>query len=290
MIMTSSISRLALTAITALMVVTPSLASAQSQKEYGYTRPLGAVGQSPSSIAYATRNDTPYSQALYCLASRGGQSPAVAVGRISDMTGKYDLDSGARVTQGASLMAISALGKAGISVVERLDSTISEIELAYAKDHLLSDSPELAGKDPNNYRRVYRGQIAGSRYYIVGGVTELNNNIRSSGFQGVAGYKDKDKLNATGQITARDHVMNVAVDLRLVDTRSQQVVQTVSYQKQIMGKEFDASLGGSSERYGLGINGGAGRLEPLQSAVRAMIELGVYELVAPLKGSGGSCQ
>jgi curli production assembly/transport component CsgG/holdfast attachment protein HfaB len=248
---------------------------------------VGAAGQ--GQIAYATHNNTPYSQALYCLTSRGGKSPNVAVGRISDMTGKYDLDSGARVTQGASLMAITALGKAGISVVERLDSTISEIELAYAKDHLLSDSPELAGKDPNNYRRVYRGQIAGSQYYIVGGVTELNNNIRSSGFQGVAGYKDNNKLSANAQLSARDHVMNVAVDLRLVDTRSQQVIQSVSYQKQILGKEFDAGLGGGDDRYALGLSGGAGRLEPLQSAVRSMIELGVYELISPLKGSGGSC-
>ena len=66
-------------------------------------------------------------------------SPRIAVGRISDYTGKEESDgSGRKLTQGASLMAISALAKSGASLVERYDTSVSELELKYANNKLIS--------------------------------------------------------------------------------------------------------------------------------------------------------
>ncbi|MFN3229751.1 MAG: holdfast anchoring protein HfaB [Asticcacaulis sp.] len=266
-----------LTWASALLVGLAASGSAQAAKpSAGYVTPTGK--------APVTNNNTDYSPALFCLAdsmtTHRGQKPRVAVGRINDLTGKVDFDTGARVSQGASLFAITALGKAGLPVVERLDAAVAEIEINYAKQHLLSDTPEMAGKDANNYRKILAGQIAGSSYFVVGGITELNNNIASSGVQAFVGAgagSDGGFTNAKGSLTTKSHVMNIGIDLRLIDTRTQEVVRMVSYQKQIRGYETSAGLSGKSGDYGGGLEGGRGALEPVQAAVRTLIERGIYD-------------
>ncbi|GAW39644.1 Curli production assembly/transport component CsgG [Brevundimonas sp. SH203] len=239
--------------------------------------------------APATANPSPYSAALTCLARRdawvGGAAPRIAVGRISDMTGRVDLQTGARASQGAALFAITALGRAGAPVVERLDNTVAEIELNYARQHLLSDAPERAGQDPENFRAIYAGQIAGSRYYLVGGITELNYNIASSGVSAQAGAAKATGLRGLAQ--ASQYVMNVAVDLRLVDTRSQEVVNSVSFQKQVIGVDRSLGLTGALGSVGGVGTAGNGAMEPIQAAVRTVVERGVFELLAGIQTPGG---
>jgi curli production assembly/transport component CsgG/holdfast attachment protein HfaB len=238
----------------------------------------------------AIANPSPYSAALACLGSQaawpGGKPPRIAVGRLSDMTGRNDLYTGARVSQGASLFAITALGRAGVPVVERLDSTVSEIELSYARQHLLSDAPEKAGTSANNFRPIYAGQIAGSSYYIVGGITELNYNIASSGINGGLGGLATDDVK--GSASASRYVMNVAVDLRLVDTRSQEVVAEASFQKQLLGRDAGLTLSGVIDAKGASVGGGASAMEPVQAAVRTLVERGVFALLSDLQPAGVS--
>ena len=243
-----------------------------------YAKPLGH--------APATRNDTPYSAALVCLAeyARGAHTaaPRIAVGRIMDMTGKTEQVTGTTVTQGASLFAMTALGKAGVRVIERYDTAVAEIELKYANQHLLSDTPERAGRDAQNFRKVYAGQIAGSQYYVVGGITELNANIHSGGVDGFAGAAGTSGAKAT--LTNQTYVMNVAIDLRLVDSQTQEVVDMVSYQKQIIGRQVGAGVfdffGGNIIDLSAGSNG----MEPIHLAVRSLVERGVFEFTAGLYG------
>ena len=72
---------------------------------------------SPIGNAPVTANPTPYSAALVCMANYARAShlaaPRIAVGRVLDYTGKSDAEGGRQLTQGASLMAISAFAKAG---------------------------------------------------------------------------------------------------------------------------------------------------------------------------------
>ena len=234
---------------------------------------------SPIGDAPVTSNETPYSRALACLAhSHAGRPvPRIAVGQIADYTGKAEADgAGRKLTQGAALMAMSALAKAGVSLVERYDTSIAELELKYANNRLIgAETPQDRG-----YRRIYAGSIPGSDFYLVGGITELNYNIRSVGASAdAAGMAATDPKGSLGY---KAYVMNVGLDLRLVDTRTLEVVDVISYQKQIVGREVSA---GVFDILGTTIaDAGAGEsaLEPVQLAVRAVVERAVLEMMARL--------
>lgn len=239
-----------------------------------------------------TANPSQYSDSLTCLRQAALKAniapPRVAVGRIADLTGKYDLQSGSPASQGASLYAMTALGKAGLGVVERYDTSISDVELKYASAHQLSDNPDAAGQDPDNYRKILAGQIAGSDYYIVGGITELNYNLSSGGVDAGAGEPAVTGLKGTFQ--HRTFTMNVAVDLRLVDTRSQEVVDMVSLQKKLVGKEIKAGIFDYGKGAVIDISGGKSSMEPVQLGIRSIVERAVYMFSMRLYGlSNATC-
>jgi curli biogenesis system outer membrane secretion channel CsgG len=244
----------------------------------------------PIGNAPVTANPTPYSAALVCLGDYARanhiNSPRIAVGRISDYTGKEESDgSGRKLTQGASLMAMSALAKAGANLVERYDTSVSELELKYANNKLISDGAPAAPGTPSDYRKIVAGQVPGSDYYIVGGITELNFNIRSSGLD-AAGSDPKAtglKVEATGQL----YVMNVGLDLRLVDTRTLQVVDVISYQKQIIGRQVGVGAFDFLNGNIFNVSAGEGGLEPIQLGVRAVVERAVLEMMANVYGAPG---
>jgi curli biogenesis system outer membrane secretion channel CsgG len=243
----------------------------------------------PIGDAPVTANATPYSEALVCLGeyARANHrvSPRIAVGRISDYTGKEESDgSGRKLTQGASLMAISALAKSGASLVERFDTSVSELELKYANNKLIADGPPAGPNAPTDYRKIMAGQVSGSDYYLVGGITELNFNIRSSGLDAQGGNLASTKA---GSITGQLFVMNVGLDLRLVDTRTLQVVDVISYQKQIIGRQVGVGLFDVFHGNVYSISAGEGGLEPIQLAVRAVIERATLEMMANLYGAPG---
>ena len=243
----------------------------------------------PIGDAPVTANPTPYSQALVCLGeyARANHrlSPRIAVGRISDYTGKEESDgSGRKLTQGASLMAISALAKAGANLVERYDTSVSELELKYANNKLITDGQPASPTAPTDYRHIMAGQVSGSDYYLVGGITELNFNIRSSGLDAEGANQ---KSTTAGSLTGQLFVMNVGLDLRLVDTRTLQVVDVISYQKQIIGRQVGIGLFDVMGGNIYNISAGEGALEPIQLAVRAVIERAVLEMMANLYGAPG---
>ncbi|HTW36237.1 MAG TPA: holdfast anchoring protein HfaB [Rhizomicrobium sp.] len=245
-----------------------------------YTTPIGD--------APVIANETPYSAALRCLESYTARRPLrIAVGQIADYTGKMESDnSGKKLTQGAALMAMSALAKAGVPLVERFDTSVAEMELKYANNKLITDDKQP--DTPGDYRKILAGSIPGSDYYLVGGITELNFNIRSIGAQGDGGAAGTNGLSGTAGGTM--YVMNVGLDLRLVNTDTLEVVDVISYQKQIIGRQvqagafnflgatfFDASVGESA-------------LEPIQLGVRSVVERAVLEMISRLYHTpAGSC-
>ena len=230
------------------------------------------------------RNHTPLEPAFGCLAQgirRLGQPvPGVGVGDIKDYTGKYSTLEGNAITQGGALMIYSALGKLGdaVQLQERFDTRIAELELAYADRRQLGDGRTYqleAGKPAVPWVPYFGGTIMRSSYYIVGGITELNYNIDSSGVEvSVSGVGGK----------RRTFTMNIGVDLRIVDTRSLVVAKTVSLQKQIIGKDVGAGVYRFFGNELLDVNVGAKSQEPLQLGVRTTIEHGVIELIAAVAG------
>ncbi|MEZ5997817.1 MAG: holdfast anchoring protein HfaB [Hyphomonas sp.] len=204
------------------------------------------------------------------------RAPRIAVGRILDYTGKADVEGGRRVTQGASLMAMSAFAKAGARLVERFDTSVTEMELNFKNNKLIEDGN-------GSYAKITAGEVGGSDFYLVGGITELNYNIRSVGGEAFIG--DTDAYDPKGTVGAKMFVINVAIDLRMVETKTLNVVDVISYQKQIIGREvslgvfdfangnvFDVGVGGRSQ-------------EPIQLAVRSTIERAVLEMMANMYGA-----
>lgn len=237
-----------------------------------YTQPIGG---SP-----VTANPTPYSQGLVCMGhfarQSGVRAPRIAVGRILDYTGKADIEGGRRVTQGGSLMAMSALAKAGAVLVERFDTSVAELDLKYKNNKLIGD-------EPGQFDKIHAGSIPGSDFYLVGGITELNYNIRSVGGEAFIG--DTDAMDPKGTIGAKLFVINVGLDLRLVKTDTLEVFDVISYQKQIIGRElslgvFDFTNGNV---FDVGVGGRA--QEPIQLAVRSVIERASLEMMANLYGA-----
>ncbi len=244
----------------------------------------------PTGNAPVTANPTPYSAALVCLAEYARKNnvnaPRIAIGRIADYTGKDEADgSGRKITQGASLMAMSAFAKAGTPLVERFDTSVSELELKYANNKLISDNPGTQADMPAEYRRIMAGQVPGSDFYVAGGITELNFNIRSSGLDAGAGGLGTRDLK--GGISGRVFIMNIGLDLRLINTRTLEVVDVISYQKQIVAHEVSANLFKISGNTAFDLSAGDGALEPLQLGVRSVIERATVEMVANLYGMPG---
>ncbi|MGH6870215.1 MAG: holdfast anchoring protein HfaB [Rhizomicrobium sp.] len=243
-----------------------------------YTAPIGG---SP-----VIGNETPYSAALRCFAHYTAQRPLrVAVGQIADYTGKYESDnSGRKITQGAALMEMSALSKAGVPMVERYDTSVAEMELKYANNKLISDDKPDAGPSPaqngGDYRKIFAGSIPGSNYYIVGGITELNFNIRSEGANADGGGTATNSVKGTAGVNV--YVMNVGLDLRLVDTDTLEVVDVVSYQKQIIGRQIQAGVFDFLGHNFFDASVGESALEPIQLAVRSVLERATLQMVSRL--------
>ncbi|MDZ7808917.1 MAG: CsgG/HfaB family protein [Arhodomonas sp.] len=179
-----------------------------------------------------TENTTPLYNAFACMSDRlkgsyGDEAPPrVAVGNVKDYTGKFsEIDGGNPITQGGALMVISALGKLGdaVRLHERFDTQIAEMELRYLENRYLGDGePHLVQDNGEGQRRVpwkpyYGGSIMQTDYYIVGGITELNYNIQSGGAE--------LRVNGAGP-QARTFTVNVAADLRIIDTQTLEVIET----------------------------------------------------------------
>lgn len=231
-------------------------------------------------------NRTPLDPVFACyaaqLARQGKAAPIVAVGEVRDYTGKYSVNEGNAITQGGALMVASALGKLSgqVRLAERFDPAVGERELGYADRRQLGDgaSHELAGSaGPQKvpWLPYYGGSIVASDYYIVGGITELNYDVRSGGAEiGVSGVGPR----------LRTYTQSVAIDLRMVDTRTLLVVRTVSLAKQFTGYETGAGVFRFFGSNLFDINIGAKAQEPLQLGIRTALEEATLRLVGAAVG------
>lgn len=219
-----------------------------------------SAGVKPAYSYGVSDNDTPYSQCLKTLKDiKVNNLPVFAVGEVADKTGQINVDdNGHALTQGASEMVISALAKTGkANMVERLDLRIPLAEVKLSEQKRLSRSIDSYGKLP------------ASDFILVGAVTELNYNIVSGGTQlyvsGIGGG-------------ARQVIINVALDLRVIDSRNFAIRYVSSLQKQIVGYEVEANVFRFFGSTLVELDAGAIRNEPLQLGVRSVIEMAVYQI------------
>ncbi len=246
-------------------------------RDGNYVQPVGA--------ALVTPNPTPYTPMLLCLADYAERNrltaPRVAVSRISDMTGKLDDNGGRTVTQGAMLMTISALGKAGIPVVERYETEVPRLEYNLSNNKLIARGDGRTSQ--REYRPIYPGQVSGADLFIAGGLTELNTNIRSAVFD-LSG-EVPGSSNRVGLAGGNMFIVNIALDMRLIDINSLDVIDMVSYQKQVIGREVTAGLFSFFGDNLISVSAGASGQEPVHLAVRSLVERAVLEMVSGIYGT-----
>jgi len=224
--------------------------------------PGDATGVKPLIVYPVTNNDTPYSQCLRKLQSvPAANLPVFAVGEISDKTGQiayYD-KAGNNLTQGAAEMVMSALYKTGKAhLVERYDLRLPLAEVKLAEQNRLNRGVETFGKLP------------ATDFVLVGALTELNYNIVTGGVGlRVAGIGAGTRMA----------VVNVALDLRVVNSKNFSVAYVSSLQKQIYGYEVQADIFRFFDSTYVELEAGHVRNEPLQLGVRSVAEMAVYQIM-----------
>ena len=86
------------------------------------------------------------------------------------------------------------------------------------------------------------------------------------------------------------YVMNVGLDMRLVNTNTLEVADVISYQKQIVGRQVTAGIFDFLGTNFFDVSAGESALEPIQLAVRSVIERAVLEMVTRIyRAPGGAC-
>jgi curli production assembly/transport component CsgG/holdfast attachment protein HfaB len=172
-------------------------------------------------------------------------------------------------------------------MVERFDTSVAEMELKYANNKLIGDD-QHPNPQPGDFRKIMAGSMPGSDYYIVGGITELNFNIRSENANGNGGGTATNAT--TGTASGSMYVMNVGLDMRLVNTNTLEVADVISYQKQIIGRQISAGVFDFLGRNFFDVSVGESALEPIQLAVRSVIERATLEMITRIyRAPAGAC-
>ena len=178
------------------------------------------------------------------------------------------------------LMAISALGRAGVPLVERYDTDVPKLEFDLANNKLISDEPLKQSDEKREYRAVFPGMVSGSDYFLAGGITEMNTSIRSVTIS--ANLAETGKSSTPTTPNGNAYVMNIGLDLRLINTNSLDIVDIVSYQKQIIGYQVGTGLFAFFGNQVLSVTASGSAEEPVHLAVRSLIERAIVEMVARL--------
>lgn len=192
----------------------------------------------------------------------------VAVYGLRDQTGQYkpspDSPYSTAVTQGAATMLVEALRDSGWYIpVERegLQNLLTERRIVRA-----IDSPAERGKPIINLPNLLPASLI-----IEGNITGYDSNVRTGG-------KGANFLGIGANTQYR--VDQVSVDLRCVDIRTGQVLNTVSVTKTIYSYQFDANIYKfTSYRHLLQGETGYTTNEPAQLAVKEAIEAAVVHLI-----------
>lgn len=240
-----------------------------------------------------TITHTPSANLLSCVSfyRNRNKDVRIAVGDIVDGTGAKTFSDGTSplFSQRPDLMVTVALAKTGITTLNRTSSRVSEWEISQAMDKRLGDGHDIkVGEDVVPFRPIAAGEILGSTHYLTGAITEVNWNVDSSG----------KHYNIAGIHNAKNvYRISIAVDLLLTETTTTKVVKAQSFTKQLVGVEvekgvfrfFSADNGvlDSVELFDASV--GEQKNEPVQRALRWVIEFGTYDMVADLVGARKSC-
>ena len=240
-----------------------------------------------------TLSATPARSALSCVKEHRNENQdlRIAISDITDGTGaRTTTDNSTLLTQRPDLMFTVGLVKTGVRVINRTSTRVAEWEMGQAMERRLGEgTPVYLEGMEFDYRPIEAGTLLGSTHYVTGALTEVNWNINSTTVEGgVLGFSSG----------ARTFHISVAADLMVTDTKTTEVVIAESYQKQIVGREVNRGLFrffevdnsdvlGPVELFDISI--GEQQNEPVQTAVRWLIETAAYDVASELTGTKDEC-
>ncbi|MBD8066582.1 hypothetical protein IC608_13990 [Devosia sp. PTR5] len=229
-------------------------------------------------------NATPADDALICLSKTPevrNSGIVLAVHTITDQTNKFNTDEGSFVPRDVAAMLVTSLQKAGMQQVNRSNTTVTEWEIARAKEQLLGDGGRATvGNQTVDFRPVTKGSIRGSDYVIDGALTQLDFNTYSGGAEATIGGIGGG---------ARAFALTAAADLRVTDTQSTRIVRAGSYAKQAVGTEVYASVFRFFANEMFDIKIGDKSQEGLHAGVRWLMAEAAYDIVSSLVHHRGAC-
>jgi curli biogenesis system outer membrane secretion channel CsgG len=234
---------------------------------------------------------TPYDEALACLKTHipaNSSAATYAVSELADRTGKYsigDQGTGYWITQGAGDIMTNILKrKAGVRVVDRLRFNVVADELDLANKTMLGDEKPKTITLANGQSltapvvQVQRGSVLKSDYYIAGSINKFDFDIVSGGADvSISGIGPR----------YRQFRMEIGNDIRLVNSRTGEVVATSSVNKQIVGDDMGLGVGRFFGSRLVVADVGYQRTEPLQTfALQVMLTINAYDLLKQVNNIG----
>lgn len=196
---------------------------------------------------------TPFDDALECLRPHVNPQVTFGVGNVSDHTGRESYSDGGAgkfVSQGASEMVQSALFRAGVTIINRRDVAIPVEEARWAIRNLSTQRPVM---------QYVSGSINGLDFIPGGGMSAL--------------------LNGVGPRYRQSRIL-ISLDLYLTDAATGTVVANVPLQKQLFAKEIGFSAGKFFGPTLVSLDAGGQDREALNFALRQMLSLATFELLA----------
>ncbi|WP_157968971.1 CsgG/HfaB family protein [Tropicimonas sp. IMCC34011] len=198
---------------------------------------------------------TPFDDALACLKGKVNSSLTFAVGGIPDQTGTYQNNSegtGKFVTQGAGDIVQSALFKTGVTLINRRDMGTSALEGQWGLIDLQRQIP--------------------ATFVITGSINSLD--FIPGGGAGVS-------IAGVGPNYRQNRVL-VGLDLAVTHVPTGRIYGNVALRKQIFADEynlFGTRLTGGNV---VDIEAGTSRREAVNYALRQMLQLATFELLAQM--------
>ncbi|SMH51209.1 CsgG/HfaB family protein [Maritimibacter sp. HL-12] len=232
--------------------------------------------------------------ALLCVSEKRpkGRDLRIGIGDISDGTGArtYTDGSSTLLTQRPDLMVAVAMQKTGLRIMNRNAVKVAEWEIAQAMEQRLGEGyPTVVDGEEYSFRPVQAGAMLGTTHFITGALTEVNHNISSRG----------SDVNIVGAFnSSRTYHISVAVDLIVTNTKTTEIELARSYSKQIVGREVSQGLLRFFDITQLGplgpvelfdVNVGKQNNEPVQTAVRWLLEVASFDIAASLTRTKDAC-
>ncbi len=241
-----------------IFLLATAVVAAEDTKEADIDQLVEEILSSSGEILTSTANVTPATQLLAAL-PEPAEKPKVAVYSITDKTGQLKDVNCSVVTQGATDMMITALQRSRqFIVLDRVNFSnfINE-------QNLQSQDRINPGEGP------VIGKLTGPDYIISGAITEYQVDKDTGGLGLTIAGKGGSKKFARA---------SCAVDLRLTDTTTGEVVWSQSLKKEIIGEKVGLQVFSFMGDNIVEFESGKGMQEVINLVVRTLLEEAVFKL------------